>query len=242
MMSLGKMVRECQATQVVFCQDLKPYFRSLEYPEYKQLRKKTQDPELLKAFQQSKVLVLEVLEALGAPIWGLPGFEVDDLIAHAATKYRHRYSSIIAGSNDSDLYQLLRFDNFQIYTSGLDSLATPRKTLDALGLTSEQYMLVTALTGTHNDLAGISGCGPKTAAKAIRDPALMRLFRSEHGDLIDRNLRLIRLPHREFPRQETIPVWSRSFAPRELYRLLGKYDIDVTGSMVRAFEQTWVKK
>lgn len=237
--TLGKIVRETQATHVAFCQDSKPYLRSKAYPEYKQLRKANRDDDLLKMYQASMVLVLEVLEDCGLQVWGIEGFEADDLTGHCVMKYRHRFDRIYAASNDSDLYQLLWADNFAIYRKSKDDLVTGATLRDAFGnpLTPEEFMLMTALQGTHNDIAGIPGVGAITALKAIRDPAVMRKYRNGHKELIERNLALIKLPHPEFPRSAALPQHARSFNPRTLYKSLGRYDIDVTASIVNAFEQ-----
>ena len=235
--TLAKIIRETRATEVAFCQDRKPYLRSKAYPEYKQIRKKNQDDELLKMYNQSMSLVLEVLGQLGFAPWGVDGFESDDMIGHAVSKYRGRFGMIYAASNDSDLFQLLNAPNFAIYTKDFLSCTTGKSLLANAGVTPDQFMLMTALTGTHNDIMGIAGVGPVTAKKAVLEPSFMREQRSKHAALIDRNLGLIKLPHPEFPRATPLPVKPRGFNSRELYRSLGQYDIDVTNSMVTAFEQ-----
>lgn len=237
MMTFAKIVRETRATEVVICADRKPYVRSVTYPEYKQIRKKNADDELLKMFNQSMKLVTDILEDSGLVIWGIPGFESDDLIGHCVRKYRGRFDHIYAASNDSDLFQLLNAPNFSIYTKDIHSVITGASLMKTQGLTPDEYMLMTALTGTHNDIAGIDGVGPVTAKKALKDPALMRTLRSRHADVIDRNLGLIKLPHHLFPRSMPLPEQTREFYFRDLYKSLGHYDIDVTGSMVNAFEQ-----
>lgn len=235
--TLAKTVRETQATDVVFCSDQKPYLRSAEYPEYKQLRKKNADDELLKMFQQSMTLVTQVLEQCGFTIWGVPGFESDDLIAHCVQKYRHRFWRIYAASKDSDLHQLLDFPNFAIYGDGLHTSTTAATLMEKQGVTPSQFTLMTAMTGTHNDIAGIERVGPVTAKKAIFDPALMRAMRGKHGALIDRNLGLIKLPHAQFPRDTKLPVYLSVFNRRDFYRIMGEYDIETTQAMTDCFEQ-----
>jgi 5'-3' exonuclease len=236
--TFAKMMRETRATHVAFCQDVKPYLRSLVYPEYKQLRKASADDDLLKMYKQSMSLILEVFEECGLQPWGVPGFESDDLIGHCVMKYRHRFDRIYAGSNDSDIWQLLWADNFFIYTKSINELISGASLAKKHNITPEQFMLATALQGTHNDIAGIVGVGEKTAIKAVRDdPALLRALKAKHGELIERNLGLIKLPHVELPRSTALPQHGGSFNPRQLYKSLGRYDIDVTGSMVNAFEQ-----
>lgn len=237
MTTLAKTIRETQATHVVFCRDVKPYLRSLEYPEYKQLRVAKRDDELLKMYQQTMSLVLDVLMDLGFDPWGIEGFESDDLIGHSAIKYRNRFEMIYAASNDSDLFQLLYIDNFAIYSKSIADVTTGLTLMRDTGLTPDQFSHMTAITGTHNDIAGIKGVGPVTAKKALHDPSVMRTLRDQHGKVIDRNRGLIKLPHAQLPTDIQLPLFRGSFDRRQLYRSLGFYDIDVTTSMVNAFEQ-----
>lgn len=236
--SLAKCLRETRATDIAICQDRKPYRRSLDYPDYKMIRKSTADQDLLKMHKESMALVLEVLGVLGIPIWGVDGFESDDLIGYITRRDRHRYTRIYAASNDSDLWQLLDFRNFFLYAgNGIADIDKPRDKLRELQLTPEQYMVATAMIGTHNDIEGIPRCGIVTATKALKDPQLMRNFRLLYGSVIDRNLALIQLPHPAFPRNTPRPDWTEPFNEREFYRVMGKYDIDVTASMVKGFQQ-----
>jgi 5'-3' exonuclease len=237
MTTFAKMVRETKATDVVFCQDRKPYLRSKTYPEYKQIRKKNRDDELLKMFNQSMSIVLGCLTDCGFEPWGVDGFESDDLIGFSAIKYRHRFDHVYAGSNDSDLFQLLWIPNFSIYSKSINECTSGKSLLEKTGLRPDQFSLMTALTGTHNDIAGIVGVGPVTAKKAVLEPSLMRQQREKHAAIIDRNMELIKLPHHEFPWSEPLPRWQGEFQVRDLYKSLGYYDIDVTNSMVHAFEQ-----
>lgn len=237
LVTLAKTIRETGATHIAFCQDRKPYLRSRVYPEYKQIRKKTADDDLLQRHKESMVLVLSFLRAFNFPVWGVDGFESDDIIGHCVAKYRHRFDRIIAASNDSDIFQWLWVPNFAMYTKDINNLMTEHRLWQALQVTAKEHPLMCALTGTHNDIAGIQGVGPKTALKAIRDPAVMRTFRADYGAMIDRNLALIKLPHPEFPRIASIPAYTGGFNQRELIRWLDRYDIDTTQSMVNAFEQ-----
>jgi DNA polymerase-1 len=233
----AKTMRESRATHVVFCQDRKPYLRSLTYPDYKQLRKKNADDELLQRHKESMGLVLDLLHSLGLPVWGMQGYESDDLIAHVVRRYAAFFDYIYAHSNDSDLFQLLTVENFGIYHKDAKDVMTRKLLMETLEVTPDEYMLATALTGTHNDIEGIHRVGIKTALKALRDPSLMRIYREKHAAVIDRNLELIRLPHPDFPAEARLPSYRGGFDDRQLYRLLGRYDIDCTASMLAAFEQ-----
>lgn len=236
--SVSKMIRESNATAAVICVDSKPYRRSEQFPEYKQWRKTNRDDKLLALHKETMTLLRDILPALGLPLWEVPGFESDDLIGHAVQKYRHRYDRIVAASNDSDLFQLLYADNFYVLRESEWSSAWTRERLaQKKGLTPDQYMLMTAIMGTHNDLPGIHGVGEVGATKAVLEPGKLRALRDKHADIIDRNLKLIRLPHPEFPWETRIPRATGQFDARQLYRALGRYDVQVTASMVAALEQ-----
>jgi len=235
--SFSKAVRETGATDVVVCRDSKPYLRSRDYPDYKQVRKKDQDPDLLRMYKETEPLVLDALDLTGVPTWMCKGFESDDLIGHAVRRHRGRFQRVYAASNDSDLYQLLGAPQFSVYKDDIRTCVNEANLkLDKLQCTPEEHMLASALTGTHNDIEGIKGVGPVNALKAVRDPALMRKHRGTHAAIIDRNLALIRLPHAELPNL-ALPQRTRRFSSRDLYRWAARFDIDVTLSMVNAFEQ-----
>lgn len=235
--TLAKTIRETRADRLVLCQDRKPYLRSLTYPDYKQLRKKNADDELLLMYSQSMKLVLEAIEVIGLPLWGVDGFESDDLIGHCVAQRRSRYDRIYAASNDSDLFQLLGCEHFFIYKDSIANLVSGSSLMKNKGLTPDQFMLATALQGTHNDIEGIPGVGEVRAAKAAKDPALLRVLQDRWGPIIARNLSLIKLPHPEFPWQSAPPKLGRSFSAQALYRFCGRYDIDVTKAMLDSFDQ-----
>ncbi len=235
--TLAKTIRETRAEQIVICQDRKPYLRSIAYPMYKQLRKKREDDELLMMYEQSMKLVLEALEVIGLPVWGVDGFESDDLVGHVVVQHRSRFDRIYAASNDSDLFQLLWCNHFFIYRDSIAKVVSGTSLMKEKGLTPSQFMLATALQGTHNDIEGIVGVGPARAAAAAKDPALLRGYQDKHAALITRNLSLITLPHPEFPYATPIPKCDKRFSAQALYRYCGRYDIDVTKAMLDSFEQ-----
>lgn len=239
MSSVCKAVRDTDATRVVVCQDIKPYRRSEQYPEYKLLRRKESDPVLKQLYLDSLPLVLEFCALVGWPLMGVPGFESDDCIGHIVQKYRGRFSRIYAASNDSDLYQLFYCPWFHVFRSSMNDLVSHTSLHDEFGkpLSPADHSLMTALTGTHNDVAGIPRVGTGTALKAIRNPSLLRNLRNAHASTINRNLELIKLPHKDFPYQTELPPMGPRVNTRELYRWAARYDITVTAAMLEALQQ-----
>ena len=236
LVTVSKVIRDTGATHVVVCQDRRPYHRSKLYPEYKMLRKATQDEDLKRKADLSMDQVLTACEVIGLPVVGIDGFESDDIIGHYVHTHRGRFKDIYAASNDSDLYQLFWCQHFHVYRKDMDDLMDHAKLLEITGLDPEQFTLAHALMGTHNDVAGIPRVGEKTSIRAVKDPGVLRTYRERHNDLIERNIRLIKLPYEGFPRSLEMPTMGR-FSHRALYKFAARYDMTVTASMLNAFEQ-----
>jgi DNA polymerase-1 len=238
LVTLAKIIRDTEATHVVITEDRKPYKRSEFYPQYKMIRKSTSDPELKAKADLTKQQVMEVMECIGIPVVGVPGYESDDIIGHYARHYRYRFNTIYAGSNDSDLFQLLDPEHrFRIYRKDESDVWTYAGVQKAYGLTPEQYILATALRGTHNDVEGIPQVGEKTSFAAVTTPGKMRTYYERYGELIARNLKLIKLPYDGFPDEAVKLPSAGQFRARALYRCCAKYDIAVTKNMLDSFEK-----
>ena len=239
LVSLARTILDCEASHVVVCQDIKPYVRSKEYPDYKMLRrnvkKDARAEEIREKHLLSVPLICAAMEEVGIPLLGVAGFESDDCIGHIATHYRHRWRSIIAASNDSDLFALLRFKSFSVWLK--EEEMTLERFREVHKVEPEEFSLMTALTGTHNDIEGIKGVGPGKARIAVQTPGVMRKYREQYGDMIDRNLRLIKLPHDQFPRDVIVPPRTRPYSSRSFVTWCSMYDITATRTMDEAFEQ-----
>lgn len=236
-MTVARILNVTQATHAVVCEDVKPYRRSDFYPEYKQLRASTADPDLKEKYLISVQQVKEMCSVIGIPIISVPGFESDDIIGHLALTQRHRFDHIYAASNDSDLFTLLDLRSFKVYRKDESDIMDRERLWKETGLRPEEFATALALMGTHNDVEGIKGVGPKTAYKAVKDPQLMRTYQDRHAKLIERNLRLIKLPYEGFPDHLQLPPPTNSFHARTLYRWFARYDINATASMLDAFER-----
>ena len=238
--AMAKAIIYTKATQVVLCRDAKPYLRTNTYPDYKSLRATNKDEGLVLKAQETTTHVNELITLLGLPVWSIQGFESDDLIAHAVHKYRGRFSKIVAASNDSDLFQLFRYPNFSVW-KGKRGIYERSHFDKEFGVSPDDFVTVLSLTGTHNEVAGIDGCGPVTACRAINNPQFMRQLRTTHAGIIDRNYGLVRLPHPEFPVDAVLPgrtLDANQFAKdRLLLKFCAKFDIDCSQSMLDAFAQ-----
>jgi len=235
--AVAKAINVTGATSVVLCTDTKPYHRSLSYPQYKLLRTDTKDQYLAEDVKTTLAQVHELVEVIGWPIWSVPGFEADDLIAHAVFEHRNRCQKIIAMSNDSDLYQLFQWPVFQMY-KGKKGLYTSRDYEQEWELPASKIVQALAMTGTHNEIEGIHGIGPATAKKLLlREPSKYRLVRQQHLDVIERNEALIRLPNPDFDFTAQIPRYNCTYDERTLVRFLSRYEINLQRWQSEAFEK-----
>lgn len=235
--AMQKAIVAVGATDVVICEDRKPYVRSDLYPQYKALRVSNRDPELYEKAQVTIVLIKKLLAVVGWPLWALRGFESDDLISHAAIKYRNRYQRVIAVSNDSDLYQLFAYPGFAIWKGKKGIYTRERYEKEWAGLPIEHLPTALALMGTHNEVEGVRGIGIVTAISIVSHPFKLRAALEQHADIVRRNLELIRLPHRDLPKELAIPGYSRKFVERDLLRFCGRYDINISQGACDAFER-----
>lgn len=243
LLAISKGIDECGADRVLVGADSKPYVRKQQFPGYKSNRPSSatmseEDKLVMMARNQSMTLVRGLLEAVGLPVWSVPGFEYDDLVAHVVRKYRCRFAAVVAHSSDSDLCQLFYARNFYMHRGKKGFYLRSHFQAEWDGLTPDEFVQALCLTGTHNAVPGIHGVGPKTAIKAVRDRSKWDALVAKNKGVVERNRPLIELPHAQFPYEEQLPTAARVRDPvRELYKYCGRYDIEVTRAMANAFEQ-----
>ncbi|WP_068258423.1 DNA polymerase I [Janibacter limosus] len=170
---LINVLRDEEPTHVAVAFDVsRANFRSAEYPEYKAGRSATPD-----AFAGQIPLLQEVLDALNISHVQLEGYEADDVIATLATQGREAGMDVLICSGDRDTLQLVDERSTVLYPKkGVSDLArmTPDAVTDKYGVGPHLYSDLAALVGEQSDnLPGVPGVGPKTAAKWI----------NAHGDL-----------------------------------------------------------
>jgi DNA polymerase-1 len=162
---LINVLRDERPSHVVVCFDRsEPTFRHEAYVEYKAGRSTTPDD-----FRSQMSLIDEVLEALRIPRLSKPGFEADDLIATLATRASEQGMRTLIVTGDRDAYQLIDENVTVLYPRrGVSDLVrtTPEVVEDKYGVPPERYRELAALVGESSDnLPGVPGVGPKTAAK-----------------------------------------------------------------------------
>ena len=139
-------------------------FRTEEYAEYKGTRDETPQP-----FLGQVELIQEVLEAMGVTALTAPGYEADDILATLAASAQAEGMEVLICSGDRDSFQTVTERCTVLYpVKGVSTLRrmTPQEVEERYGVTPERYPHLAALVGeTSDNLPGVPGVGPKTAAK-----------------------------------------------------------------------------
>jgi 5'-3' exonuclease len=155
---------------VAVCLDAPPYRRKAVFAEYKAQRDKPSE-QMVEQFRRVK----ERLTLDGFLLWSAQGYEADDIIATAVEANALAQCNTMIASSDKDLLQLV------IESSGPDACGWVHTMSLATGEVFDEKAVVTkfgvgprmmgdllALMGDKSDnIAGIDGVGPKTAAELL---------------------------------------------------------------------------
>ena len=204
---LTRLLETEQPTHVAVAFDVSRHsFRTEEYPEYKGTRDAT--PE---EFKGQVELIREVLDAMGIVSLAREGFEADDILATLAYRAGNDGAAVLVVSGDRDSFQTVT-DNVTVLYPGTGPgdlrRMTPQAVEEKYGVPPHRYPEIAAIVGeTSDNLPGVPGVGPKTAAQWINkydglDNLLARADEiggkrgaalREHMDDVVRNRRLNRL-------------------------------------------------
>ena len=162
---LINVLRDEQPTHVAVAFDVsRQTFRTEVYSDYKAGRSATPSE-----FQGQISLLHEVLDALKIRYVEVDGFEADDVIASLTTTALAEDLEVLICSGDRDSFQLVTDTSTVLYpVKGVSELArmTPAAVESKYGVVPERYSDLAALVGeTSDNLPGVPGVGPKTAAK-----------------------------------------------------------------------------
>ncbi len=164
---LINLLRDQEPTHVAVAFDLDtPTFRDAEYSEYKGGRSRT--PE---EFQGQIDLIIKVLEAMRIPTLSMEGYEADDVLATLAVKAAALGWDVQVVSGDRDVFQLVNDRVTVLYPKqGVTNIPQmdARAVEEKYFVPPHLYSDLAALVGeTADNLPGVPGVGPKTAAKWI---------------------------------------------------------------------------
>lgn len=166
---LGDLLEEAKPAHiaVAFDESLSSSFRNEIFPAYKANREPA-PPELKRQFAWCR----ELCRLLGVAEFSSPTHEADDIIGTIATRFRERGHSSVLVTRDKDLAQLIR-DGDHYWDYAGERRYGYADIEGQFGVRPERMADFLALTGdTVDNIPGIPGVGPKTAA------ALLRVFAS----------------------------------------------------------------
>ena len=164
---LINVMRDEQPTHLAVAFDVsRQTFRTEQYAEYKAGRSATPSE-----FKGQVSLLHEVLDALKIRYVEVDGYEADDVLATLTTQALAEGMEVLICSGDRDSFQLVTETSTVLYpVKGVSELArmTPAAVETKYGVLPERYSDLAALVGESSDnLPGVPGVGPKTAAKWI---------------------------------------------------------------------------
>ena len=195
---LINVLRDEEPTHVAVAFDVsRQTFRMEEYAEYKAGRSATPGE-----FAGQLPLLREVLDALKIRYVEMPGYEADDVIATLTGAARAEGMEVVICSGDRDAFQLVSPEVTLLYpVRGVSEVwrMTPERVIEKYGVAPGEYRDLAALVGeTSDNLPGVPGVGPKTAAKWIHQyggleglVAQVDQIKGKVGDALRANLELV---------------------------------------------------
>ena len=144
----------------------KKTLRHQTYSEYKSGRSATPEEFLMQI-----PYIKEYLDVLGIKHLELDDYEADDIVGSMAYLAKDKFDEVMVVSGDKDLLQLAK-GNIHVYLTkkGLTDLEcyTEENFKSLMGIESSQMVDYKGLIGDNSDnLPGVPGVGPKTAAKLL---------------------------------------------------------------------------
>lgn len=146
-----------------------PTHRHLQYDQYKAHREKMPD-DLIPQI----AMIKQVVEVLRFPKFEVAGWEADDLIGTLAAQVADPEVMSVIVTGDKDTFQLVT-DRVHVWLPARGKDGRPTE-YDAAGVAAkmgvrpDQVVDLKALMGDASDnIPGVSGVGPKTAAQLLHD-------------------------------------------------------------------------
>ncbi len=181
-----------------------PATRMALLPSYKQQREKMPDP-----LRSQFPLIEEFLRRAGIPALRVEGEEADDTMASLAALANAENAETLLATSDKDLFQMVT-DRIAIVPPTAAGLRMgPAEVHEKMGVPPTGIVELLALTGdTVDNIPGVPGVGPKTAAKLLAEFGSLaglwarldavagdktRAALAAHRADVERNVQLIRL-------------------------------------------------
>lgn len=168
--TIQSLSKSYEAARTIVCFDFgKSYYRMDMHEEYKGTRKKPQDDDEAKKYEEFFAVLNELPEQLDEEVLKFRGVEADDILAWITQNVSDRYDHTWIISSDRDLYQLID-ENVSIFNIFGRKEVTLQSLQDDFEVTPSEYMLSRIIEGDKSDnIIGIDGIGPKRAQALARE-------------------------------------------------------------------------
>ena len=162
---LLKVIREFNPELLAVVLDAKgPSFRTEVYAEYKANR-----PAMPERLSLQIPYIKEVVEGLNIRLLEKEGYEADDIIGTIAREAARQGHPVRIVTGDKDIFQLINEMVLAIDTMKNKSFGI-KEVKDQFGVEPKKLVDLMALAGDSVDnIPGVPGIGPKTAAELIRE-------------------------------------------------------------------------
>lgn len=162
---LARVAQLAKADSAAIIFDAKgPTFRHEMFPQYKANR-----PPMPDELRVQIAPLQAILKDLGWRVLVVPGIEADDVIASIAERAKAEGASVVVATGDKDLSQLV-CDEVVILNTMNTRFYDRAGVIEKYGVPPERIIDYLALMGDKVDnVPGVKGCGPKTAAKWITE-------------------------------------------------------------------------
>ncbi len=186
-------------------------FRKEIFPEYKANRSAPPE-ELIPQFG----LIREATRAFNLPCIETDGFEADDIIATYARQAEAAGADVTIISSDKDLMQLVT-PAVHMYDSMKDKQIGIPDVIEKWGVPPEKMIDLQAMTGDSVDnVPGIPGIGPKTAAQLLEEFGDLDSLLARAGEIKQQKRRENIIANAELARISRQLVELRTDVPLEL--------------------------
>jgi len=168
--TVQSLSKSYEAARTIVCFDFgKSYYRMDMHDEYKGTRKKPQEEEEIKKYEEFFAVLNDLPDQLDEEVLKFRGVEADDILAWITQNISDKYDHTWIVSSDRDLYQLID-DNVSIFNIFGRKEVTIQTLREDFEVTPDEYMLSRIIEGDKSDnILGIEGIGPKRAQALARE-------------------------------------------------------------------------
>lgn len=168
--TIQSLAKSYEASRTIVCFDFgKSYYRMDMHEEYKGTRKKPQDEDEIKKYEEFFAVLNALPDQLDDEVLKFRGVEADDILAWITQNISDRYDHTWIISSDRDLYQLID-ENVSIFNIFGRKEVTLQTLQEDFNVDPSEYMLSRIIEGDKSDnILGIDGIGPKRAQALARE-------------------------------------------------------------------------